>query len=196
MEFSYKISEPEFRRAWRLGRKASSRSSLKTATFWVFVMACLMLLYSVIRPYGHQTDVSVHSSFSQSPQLSLVEPASYDTPPSTLLERVGPFIVLAGVWILVVGGLVPVRLHSLYQKDPRMQGQFTVNITPDFIATENTAGTSSKSAWNVYDYWCEGKELVVLTFHSGAYSVLSLAGLDDAQRDELRGILSGALRKK
>ena len=77
-----------------------------------------------------------------------------------------------------------------------MRGQFTVNITQDSISTENTAGTTSKSSWNVYDYWCEGKSVIVLMFHSGSYSVLSLAGLSEVQRGELRGILSAALPKR
>ena len=88
------------------------------------------------------------------------------------------------------------RLRRLYRKDPRMQGQFTVSITPDFISTENTAGTTSKCAWNVYDYWCEGKDVIVLAFHSGSYFILSLAGLSEPQQGELRGILKAALRKK
>ena len=45
MEFSYKISESEFRRAWKVERKASSRASLKTAAFWISVMLGLLLLF-------------------------------------------------------------------------------------------------------------------------------------------------------
>jgi len=88
------------------------------------------------------------------------------------------------------------RLRYLYRRDPRMQGQFTVNISRDSISTENTAGTTSTSAWNVYDYWCEGKGVIVLMFNSGTYSVLSLAGLSEPQRGDLRGILSAALPKR
>jgi hypothetical protein len=40
------------------------------------------------------------------------------------------------------------------------------------------------------------KNVIVLTFHSGSYSILSLAGLSEAQRGELRGILSAVLKKK
>jgi hypothetical protein len=46
------------------------------------------------------------------------------------------------------------------------------------------------------DYWCEGKSVIVLMFHSGTYSILSLAGLSEPQRGELRGILTAALQKR
>lgn len=193
MEFSYKVSEADFRQAWRLERKASSRSSLKTAAFWVSIMICLLMLYKAIQPNRQQSPVSSHLSVSQT---SVNEPASQGTTLSDSLERVGPFLVLAGVWILIVTALVPMRLRFLYRRDPRMKGQFTVNITPDSISTENTAGTSSRSAWNVYDYWCEGKDVIVLMFHSGAYSILSLGGLSSPQRDELRSILTAGLARR
>jgi hypothetical protein len=192
MEFSYTVTLAEYRKAWRLERKASSRSSLKTAAFWIFVMACLMVLYVVVQPVEDQ--LVVHHPPVQ--QASISEPANRGAELSDSLVYVGPFLVLAGVWILIVTGLVPMRLRYLYRKDPRMKGRFTVNITQDSISTENTAGTSSKSAWNIYDYWCEERGVIVLMFHSGAYSVLSLAGLSEAQRAELRGILNTTLPKR
>jgi hypothetical protein len=197
MEFSYKVSEADFRQAWRLERKASSRSSLKTAAFWISIMLGLLLLYKFIQPGGQQAVASsplfvAQASLNQSPDR-LPGPVSTV---SDSLERVGPFLVLAGVWILVVTTLVPMRLRYLYRRDPRMQAQFTVNITPDAISTENSAGTTSHSAWNVYEYWCEGKDIIVLMFHSGTYSILNLAGLSSLQRDELRGILAAALARR
>ena len=77
-----------------------------------------------------------------------------------------------------------------------MQGEFAVKITTDSIYTENTAGISSKTGWNIYDSWREGKGLILLVFHSGAYFLISLAALSEVQQNELRGILSSALPKK
>jgi len=77
-----------------------------------------------------------------------------------------------------------------------MQGQISMSITPESISVENTAGASSKTGWNVYDYWCEGKGIIILAFHSGAYFLISLASLPETQQDELRGILTVALPKK
>lgn len=193
MEFSYKVSEADFRQAWRLERKASSRSSLKTAAFWIFIMLGLLLLYKFIQSNGQQATAPNHSIVSQA---FLNQPPVPASTVSNSLERFGPFLVLAGVWTLLVAGLVPMRLRYLYRRDPRMKGQFTVKITPDSISTENTAGTRSHSSWHVYDYWCEGKGIIVLMFHSGAYSILSLAGLSNLQRDELRTILATALARR
>lgn len=193
MEFSYKISESEFRRAWRLERRASSRSSLKTAAFWILIMFGLLLLYRKMQPGRSLPVISAGQTILQT---ATVETVSHISSGTATLQRAGPFLVIAGIWILLVGGLVPMRLRHLYRKDPRMQGQFTVNITPDSICTENSAGTVSRCSWNVYNYWCEGKDVIVLMFHSGSYSILSLAGLSELQRGELRGILGAALRKK
>ena len=193
MEFSFKISESEFRQAWRVERKASSRSSLRTAAFWMLIMIGLLLLYRAIQPRSPRAGMQSQHLISQA---YIVRPVGGADTPGGLLERVGPFLVLAGLWILIVTVLVPMRLHYLHKRDPRMQGRFTVNITQNSICTENTAGTTSKCSWNVYDYWSEGKNIIVLMFHSGSYSVLSLAGLSEAQRAELRGILSAALKKK
>lgn len=93
-------------------------------------------------------------------------------------------------------GLLPTRMRRLYRKDPSMQGQFTVNIAGDSISMENTVGTSSVAGWNVYEYWREGKDVIILGFHSGTYIILGLTELSEAQRAELRGILAAALPKK
>ncbi len=193
MEFRFRLTEDEFVRGARLGRKASSRSSLKTALFWMTIMAGLMVLYAYLRPSDSPAPEPIQSATFQAavPVLS-----TSDTRPGTLFQQVGPFLVIAGLWILIVMGLVPLRLRYLYRKDPRMQGQFTVEMTPDFLSMDNTAGTSSKSPWNVYEGWCESKGVVVLTAHSGAYSVMSLAGLSAGQQNEVRGILSAALPTK
>lgn len=193
MEFSFKVTESEFKRAWKLERKASSRSSLKNAIFWILVMLGLMLLYRMIASSGHPAGISDQRAVVQ----ALLSPPVHEVAiePSAF-EHFGPILVIAGIWFLLVGWMVPMRLRHLYRKDPRMQGEFTVNITPDWIATENSAGTTSKTAWNVYECWCESKGIIVLRFYSGSYSMLSLAGLAEPQRDELRRILAGALREK
>jgi len=192
MEFSYKLTEAEFLRGARLERKSSSRSSLKTALFWMSIMAGLMILFAAIRSRNHQLPDSTAAVF-RSAQTSSTTPAGKT---ADLLQEVGPFLVIAGLWILLVKGLVPLRLRYLYRKDPRMQSHFVVELTGDSISTYNAAGTSSRSAWNVYDGWCEGEGIVVLMFHSGAYSIMSLAGLTPLQQSEVRGILTAALPRK
>jgi hypothetical protein len=115
---------------------------------------------------------------------------------ASLVTNVGPFVLICGIWVFIMFGLTPMRSRRSYQKDPSMQGQFTVNITPASISTQNAVGTSSQTGWNIYEYWREGKNVIVLVFLSGTYFILSQAGLSDPQRNELRGILSVALPKK
>ncbi len=193
MEISYKLTEEEFVRGARLERKASSRSSLKSALFWMSIMAALMILFAAIRPRNHEASTANAATIFMSAQPG---PTTSVTKTAGILQQVGPFLVIAGLWILLVMGLVPLRLRYLYRKDPRMQAHFVVELTSDSISTYNAAGTSSRSAWNVYDAWCEGEGIVVLMFHSGAYSIMSLAGLSPLQQDELRGILTAALPRK
>jgi hypothetical protein len=88
------------------------------------------------------------------------------------------------------------QVRRLYRKDPLMRGQFAVSITPASIAIKNTAGTSSQSGWDIYDFWREGRSVIILVMHSSAYFILSLAELSEAQRGELRGILAAALPKR
>ncbi len=192
MEISYKLTEAEFVRGARLERKASSRSSLKTALFWMSIMAGLMILFASIRP-RNQAPVTSYAAIFRSAQPSPTTPAEKT---ASFLQQVGPFLVIAGLWILLVKGLVPLRLRYLYRKDPRMQAHFVVELTTDSISTYNAAGTSSRSAWNVYDGWCEGEGIIVLMFRSGTYSIMSLAGLSPLQQDEVRGILAAALPRK
>jgi len=193
MEFSFKITETEFREAWRVERKASSRSSLKTAVFWISVMLGLLLIYRVMVPRPSHA-----GNFNQiaATQTSPVAAGSPTPSKESGLQKVGPFLVLAGLWILIVTGLVPMRLKYLYRKDPRMHGQFTVSVTPDGISTDNSAGTTAKTGWNVYEYWCEGKGVIVLMFLCGSYSIFSLAGLSPLERVELRTIVGAALPKR
>ncbi|WP_348263682.1 hypothetical protein P8935_03765 [Telmatobacter sp. DSM 110680] len=193
MEFSYRLTEAEYIRASKLGRKVSSQSVFKIVMFWVFIFVCLTLLWAVVqKSRQHAAD------FDQQPAMEAQddEPKNHPQLMPALLENVGPFILLGGVWIFIIFYSVPTRLRRIYRKDPFMQGQFTVNITPESISTQNTAGTSSQTGWNVYKDWREKNGVVVLVFQSGACFGMSLAGLSEPQREELRGILGVALPKK
>ena len=61
---------------------------------------------------------------------------------------------------------------------------------------QNTAGISSQSGWDLYEFWRDRKDIIVLVFRSGTYCILGLTGLSEVQRNELQGILSVALQKK
>jgi hypothetical protein len=188
MEFSYKISEAEYMSAFRLKLKPTARFGVvKAVMFWVFILVCLLLLYSVVQKHAQQPPIR---------DEAIVQSVDSGKMVRNIIENVAPIVVFVGIWVFLKFRFVPMRLRRLYIKDPLMQGQFTVNITPELISTQNTAGTSSKTGWNIYDYWHEGKGIILLVYHSGAYFLLSLASLSDAQRDELRAILAAAIPKK
>jgi hypothetical protein len=188
MEFSYKVSEQEYAEAWKLKQKGGSRSAiLRAVMFWVFILVCLMLLWSVVNR-SSQTAPVVDSPPPTSPA---------DTSSSrALLANIGPFLAVAAVWCFLLFGFRPILMRRRYRKDPSMQGQFTVDITPVSMSTTNTVGTSSTIGWNVCEFWREGKIVIILSFHSGAYFILGLTELSEARRAELRDILQAALPKK
>ena len=198
MEFSYKLTEAEYLRASKLRLKSVGMgTNVKKVFLWVFILVCLMLLWGVVTRDAQKTAVDGSapvptSSESVTPTNSLPK----TDVPLALLINVGPFLLLIAVWFNLVTLRVPTRLRRMYRNDPAAQGLFTVNITPHSFAFKNTAGISSEISWNIYARWIDGGDLILLVNYSQAALTLSLAGLSDTQRAELRGILSAALPKK
>ena len=193
MEFSFRVTEKDYLAAWKLRMKASRSNVRKTVLFWVFILVCLTMLWVIVQRKAQLLSQEQQQAVPSQPVSAADKAVS---PSHALLVNVGPFALIAAVWVLLLLNLGPKGIRRMYRKDPTMQGEFTVNITHDSISTQNTAGTSSKSQWSIYSYWREGTGIIVLFLLNGAYFVLSLAGLSDAQRDELRGILATALQKK
>ncbi|HTW79137.1 MAG TPA: hypothetical protein VME23_06335 [Terracidiphilus sp.] len=198
MEFSYKLTEAEYLRASKLRLKRAGKGpTFKKLLIWVLVLVCLMILWGVV------TRIALNPAVDGSAPV----PASSEcvtatsTPPKTdaplaLLFNLGPLLLLLAVWFTLVTLWLPGRLRRMYQNDPAAQGLFTVNVTAHSFAFKNTAGVSSEISWNIYERWIDGGNLVLLVNYSQAAFTISLAGLSDVQRAELRGILSAALPKK
>jgi len=192
MEFSYKVSQAEFLRAWKLRNKGNPAYVIFKVIrglilFWICVFVCLILLWVLVQrgapsPPLAQQPITVHVGTGRLLWA--------------LLQIFGPLALIFGTVVFLLVGLEPMLARRSYRKDPSMQGQFTANITPESIYLQNTVGTSSNSAWNLYSSWRERKGIIVLIFHSGAYSILSLTGLSNLQRDELRSILTDALARR
>ncbi|MGA2048896.1 MAG: YcxB family protein [Terracidiphilus sp.] len=183
------MSEKDYLQAWRLRVKVGSKPRLlKTVMFWVFILVCLMLLWVVVAKYNSKA----------SPAPEDTEPVAAQTGSSmnSFLWNIGPFVALGGVWAFMLVGLAPMRVRRQHRKDPLMQGEFSVKVTPDSFSMENTAGSSWNSVWGIYEYWREGKDVVILGLRSGTFFILGLASLSEAQRAELRGILGSSLPKK
>ena len=192
MEFTYKVSEEDYWRAWRLRLKPPRTRVLRTVVFWAFILICLLVLWRVVELNAPITAGAGEPATTQQPEAPT---QGSGTTAHSLLVNVGPFIVLIGFWALMLrfGQWAPRRI---YRKDPLMQGQYTVTITPESISTQNTAGTSTKRTWNIFASWREGKDVIVLIYYTGAYFILSVGGLSEGMRSELRGILTAAVPKK
>jgi hypothetical protein len=200
MEFSYTISETEYRQAWKLRMKSTrERSALRRVIFWFFILVCLLFLWVVIQQKNNQANnQSPASEATTNCSDAGVNPPAHGNPASTssFWLNIGPFVLLAGLWAFLFFRFVPGRLRKLYLKDPMMQGRFTVSVSPDSISTQNTAGSSAHATWNIYERWHEGKSLIVLILRSQTHLTLNLAALSDAQRTELRSILAATLPQK
>jgi hypothetical protein len=176
MEFSYRVSEEDFLRAWNLRCKSSIwHGVFRAVLYWAFIFFCLMLLRGVLWHDAGPGEAGPRNLWG--------------TP-------LGVFLLAGLPVLLVYRYYAPRRIRLLYQKDPAMQAQFDVNVAPASFSGQISSGASWQTGWNHYDYWREGHGLVVLVLRSGSYSILNLAGLSEAQRHELRGILRGALPGK
>jgi tellurite resistance protein TehA-like permease len=197
MEITFKITQAEYLRAVKLRKKPKSGAIVKTVMFWVLVLTCLTVLWTVFRP-GATSSGRADATSAVVTQSDDATPES--VPPGTELRRVitnfGPFVPIAAVWVYFVFLWVPIRLRRMYKRDPVMQGQFSMKFTPASLSIQNTAGISIEMGWNIVEYWREGKGLILLVFYPGTGYPVSLANLTDPQREELRSILTAALPKR
>lgn len=203
MQFSYKVSEEEYRRACKLRFRGNFGSrTFKVLFFWVFVLVCLVVLWAIVtrsagtgrsdRAQNSSDSAQVLDQDSSAPQTSANPPSIVQS----VVFNVGPFILIGAVWFFMLFRFVPGRLGKLYHKDPAMQGTYTLEVTSASLTIQNTAGLTTNAGWNIYEYWLEGKDFIILVMRSTAYFIISLAGLSEPQRDELRSILASVLPKK
>jgi hypothetical protein len=186
MEFKYRVSEAEYLNAWKVRREGlAGPRVVRRVMFWVFIFVCLMLVWICL--------MLVWAVVNQKAQVP-VEPAPVTSSvPQAILVDVLPFVAILGVWVLMLVRLGPGSLRRMYRKDPAMQGVYSVEITPESISFTNTAGIATRTGWNIYESWREGRNLIVLIYHSSAYFTLVLSGLSETERSELRGILAAAI---
>ncbi len=197
MQFTYRVSEADYQRAWKLRVKGIYGNKIvKIIFFWVFIVVCLMLLWAIIAKTNQQRSDSPVTVAEQRSHEDSAPPQSSRPSAGTLLVNVGPFLLIGGIWFFMFTQMVPRRMRRQYLKDPAMQGVFTIDVTPTAIGVENTAGVSSRMVWNLYDYWRERKGVIVLVNKSGTYFIISTAELSEVQQGELREMLFSVLPKK
>ena len=184
MEFSYRISEGDHLAAWNLVLKNNFRSKdSRTIAIWVVINVVLLAVWFVVnrRPIPVQ---ELESSSSYASSYSLL---------TSILSVIG--LVTLGR-ILYRLKKRPAILREVFQKNPLMQGEFTVNITADGVSYQNTAGSSSSSRWEIYESWSEDNDLIVLNLRNESFFILSVKALSAARMRDLQEILSAALPQK
>jgi len=217
MEFSYRVTPEDYKQAFQLRRQQNSLVSrtMKTVMFWVFILVCLTLLWSIVQRKPNLSKPGTEVTPSSAPisdsddggSEASRNPGGSEAPavqrketglPRALLFNFGPFVMLAAIWFFIlknmngkIGGLL-----GVYNRDPLMQGQFTVNVTSASISIQNTAGFAGQLNWYLFESWREGKSVIVLNYKSGNFNVLVTAALSESQKSEVRGILSAALPQK
>jgi hypothetical protein len=178
MEITCKVTEADFLAAWRL---ACGRGKLHQ-------LACLISYWFLLFFFLFGLSAAVHANSTDGPDVG--------AGPNITSNPLG-LALLAALWVfIVIGYYVSRRMRSLYRKNPAMQGQVTFDIAPHQLSVESTAGFSSRSEWHIVECWREGGGIIVLVYFSKAYHIVSLAGLAEAQRQELRAILTAALPKR
>jgi hypothetical protein len=197
MQFSYRVSEAEYNRAFQLRiKKRFGQTTVTTIMFWVFILVCLMMLWAVVQKSTSGTSHDSTPTVSQPDQDAPAPIQNRPTSSHSLITNVGPFVLIGAVWLFMMFQVLPGRIRRLYRKDPAMHGEFTVEVTPASLRVQNTAGVNAENSWNLYQAWREHRGIIVLLLKSGTYFILSIAGLSESQRQELRGILSSALPEK
>ncbi len=197
MEFTYRISEADYFAAAKLRNKSMRKTALWRIMFWLFILVCMVVVWSIISRLD--THAPAHSDTQ--PQISSDSSGETGISSTALISasvaaNVIPICVLIFVWAFAIYFIGPWRLRKLYRKDPAVQGEITVNITPESISSRNTAGSMSQTGWNIYERWVESGNLILLVTHSRIYGIMNIAGLSDTQRAELRSIIATALPRK
>jgi ABC-type dipeptide/oligopeptide/nickel transport system permease component len=181
MELSFKVSEAQYLRAWRLRNKSRSMPRAKLIGLCAFIVAIVVgVTIGVVYFWQRLAPAPVK------PGLSGI----------AIVGNSLPLIVLIGSWVSLAAAFGAMNARRQYRHDPSMQAEFTANLTQESVSFQSTAGVSLESGWNIYESWREGKDVAILILTSGTYLILGLSGINEEQRAELRNILNMALPEK
>jgi len=176
MEFSYDVSLKDAREAFWL-HYWNLRTKIAMVAFLALAVADLAIMFAIVKS-DMAAGKRALESFGSDPTSSFLILLA------VLLFFFG-YVFLLLPWI----ALRPIR------KNPSLLAVRQASATSEYFDVQAEGG-SSRLKWSVYKYWREGKNVIILKVVSGQYQAVSKRALADAQREELRAILTAALPKK
>jgi hypothetical protein len=195
MEFSYRVSEKDYVRAWRMAVKSRKSSIFKTIFFWAFIIVVLVLLFGVIEKTRTQHNQEQREPLDTEQTESAVAPVPASSAIGNIAKNVAPLALIGVIWIGLIFYWIPQKVRNQYRKDTNCHGEIRIALDPFSIAIRSSIGTSFQSGWSAFTNWSEKQDIVLLRFPSGTFHIINVAGLSEVQRDELHVILTAALPK-
>jgi uncharacterized membrane protein len=202
MEFSYRIGEDEYVRACRIAVKSNRKSSglpvVKTILFWVFVVICLVLLFSVVERSARVSSTTASQAETQADSDCSPAPIQSPQPVSgwSLATNLVPLVAIVAIMGFLYLVWLPKAQRRQYRKDTNLHGETTIALDDQSVLIRSTVGTSFQAAWRAFSNWEQKQNMVLLRFPSGGFSMINISGLSNVEREQLRGILSEALPEK
>ena len=201
MEFTYRISETEYLAAVKSRRRLLGGGPLKIFIAWAWILACLIMVWlAVLMPAAQRAANRDSQSQTEYSSTVPVNPqSSRPTIASIVILRILDLALLAWLlypWLLIFRWNGPAAIRKSYWKNPAVQGEITMIVSPESFSSRSSAGTMSQASWSIYEYWIEQGNTFWVIRRSGKAVFLNLAGLADAERAELRAVLSAVLPQR
>jgi hypothetical protein len=198
MEFSYQITEDDYVRGCKMALKSKRPALIKVMLFWVLVIIGLTLVFSIVQKTTHSSSPSTPQTESQVDPQTESEPTQVTQRASAMNVALNfaPLIAVLVIWGFLFFYWLPNATRRQYRKDTNSHGFVTVAIDAQSFTLQSAVGTSLRCGWNAFTEWREKDGIVLLRYPAGTFQFLNVAGLSEAERKELRGILTTALPQK
>ena len=185
MEFSYRVSEQDFREAQRVFNRYTWRRDRSQIFLWTCIVLGLLLLWGIVHQGNAQME-PLGRSLRQDGRSFLLGHGP-------LVPMLAVAFIVWLVWLLRAGQR---EARKGFLKNPSSKGEFAISLAPEGLTITNTAGTSSNAPWSSYEFWIEGTNVIVLVLRSGLQFFINVDTASQEQRNELRAILAQVLPKR
>jgi hypothetical protein len=176
MEWTFRITEAQYLRAWNLHRgvDCAIRKRLLLSLLGVWLVMMAVIVAALVLSPGHEKVGSA---------------ARHSSNGSAAIGAIG------GILAAVVAAANVYQVRRRYRADATMEGEFTVRLDGQSFTVSNSATAALPSGWRQFTGWREDikRGLIVLRQQPQQFVVLNVGGFQEPQRVELRTILAQAL---